>query len=78
MFDPDNMRRQFHELGAKRDAILAQSGPLRDQRDALIAEHTAAVQAIDAQIKAAEAGLFDIDNERGMLVRALKGRTGAV
>ena len=75
MFDPETMRRRFHELGAKREAMLAVSTPLRAKRDALIAEHTAAVQALEAQIKAAEAGLYEIDVERGIITRAL-GRDG--
>lgn len=77
MFTPDAMRRRFHELGAKRDAILSGSVPLRERRDALISEHTAAVKTLEAQIKAAEAGLFELDMERGLISRALNGQTGA-
>ena len=77
MFDPDNMRRRFHELGAKRDEILAKSTPLREKRDAVLAEMEASVKALSAEIKAAEAGLFEIDQERGAITRALKGKTGS-
>lgn len=77
MFDPETMRRRFHELAQKRDAITAKSGPLRVQRDALIAAHEAQVRPLEAQIKAAEAGLYDISREIGIIARALNGKTGA-
>jgi len=76
MFDAGNMTRRFHELGAKRSGIIAKSDPLRERRDAVYAEHEAQIRAINAEIKAAEAGLYEIDVERGMIARALNGKTG--
>ena len=67
----DDMRVRFHELGAQRDQKLAVSGPLRAQRDLLIAEHEATITALNAQIKEAEAGLYEIDTERGRIARFL-------
>jgi hypothetical protein len=75
-FSPDNLRRRFHELSAQRNAKLGASGPLRMQRDALIAQHEADIAQLNAHIKDAEAGLYEIDVERGALVRALNGQTG--
>lgn len=75
-FHPSNMRKRFHELTAQAAAIEAGSAPLRAQRDALVASHEAARKELDARLKKAEEGLFDIQIERGVLVRALNGKTG--
>lgn len=74
--DPAAMRARFHELSDQRDAILARSGPLRAKRDQLVNDLQEKVKDLNAQIKAAEKNLGDIENERGALVRALKGKTG--
>jgi uncharacterized coiled-coil DUF342 family protein len=78
-FHPDNMRARFHELGRKRAAILARTMPLREQRDAIVQEADAKAKALATQFLAIEKdeGLYDIDMERGMLARALNGKTGA-
>jgi hypothetical protein len=75
-FNPENMKRRFHALGAQRKAKLSVSGPLREQRDGLIAAHEKVIAALNVQIKEAEAGLHEIDMERGALARALNGQTG--
>lgn len=77
MFDHATMQKRFWELTRKREEIAAQAGPLRAERDALIAKHTAEVQPLEAKIKQVEAPLFDIDRERGLIARALGGKTGA-
>jgi hypothetical protein len=77
MFDPDSMRKRFHELGAKRDAIMAVSSPLREKRDALAAKMDAELKELATAIKAAEVGLFEIDQERGSIAKFLNGKTGA-
>lgn len=77
MYDPDTMRRRFHELGAKREQILAVSTPLRDARDAFSAEVDAKLAAMKAEIAKAESGLFDLEQERAVISRALGGKTGA-
>ena len=76
-FSTDAMRARFKANRAEREAILAKSGPLRATRDQLDQEHRAKINGLDAEIKAAEAGLFDLDNEAGALVRALGGKTEA-
>jgi hypothetical protein len=75
-FSPETLRSRFAELTADRDAKLAVSGPLRDQRDTLVRDHALQVAALDAQIADTEAGLFDLDQERAMISRALGGKTG--
>jgi uncharacterized coiled-coil DUF342 family protein len=77
-FSPENMRKRFHELGRKREAILAKTTPLREERDKIVQEADAKAKALAAQFKQIEkdGGLFDIDMERGMLARALNGKTG--
>lgn len=76
-FDPDTMRKRFHELNAKREAILAVSTPLRDKRNEAVATYESVVKPLEAQIKQAEACLYEIDQERAVISRALRGKTGA-
>lgn len=75
---PQALRARFREAVAERDAIQAASKPLRDQRTAL-REQIAPLEEQDRrlveQIKHSEAGLFDLQNEIGMIVRALNGNT---
>jgi hypothetical protein len=72
----DEARALFHKLGAERDAILAVSTPLRDERDAAAAIARAAETAMNAAIKEAETGLYEIDVKRGRIARMLGGKTG--
>jgi hypothetical protein len=75
-FSPDNLRKRFHDLGVQRAAKLAVSSPIRAERDAEVARHNAVMESLKARVQEAEAGLYDIDVERGMLARALMGKTG--
>lgn len=77
-FSPDVMSKRFHELGKKREAILARTTPLRAQRDKILQEADAKAKALAEQFLKIEAdeGLFDLDRERAVLARALGGRTG--
>jgi hypothetical protein len=77
MFDPDSMRKRFHELGAQHDAILAKSAPLRAKRDQAVALYESVAKPFEAQIREAEAGLYEIDKERAFIARALGGKTGS-
>ena len=72
------LRRRFAEACAERDAVMAKSGPLREQRDAIVAKAAAAAAKADpvtAQIKEIEAPLFELHNEIARISRALGGRT---
>lgn len=77
MFDPDSMRKRFHDLGAKRDEILVKSAGARAKRDEFVASTQAEAQRMSDDVKAAEAGLFEIEQERAFIARALGGKVGA-
>lgn len=77
MFDPDTMRKRFHELGAQRDAITAKSAPLRARREAAVHLYESVARPLEAQIREIETGLYEIDQERAVIARALNGKTGA-
>lgn len=74
--DAEAARARFHNLVGKRDSIRAVSGPLRDKRDALVQKARAEEDALNAQIKSAEDGLYEIDQEIGEIVTLLDGKTG--
>jgi len=79
MADPitqDGLRTRFHELGAQRTQILDASIPLREQRDAYQQEADAQIKLMNEQIKSMEMGLYEIDRERGLIAKALGGKTG--
>lgn len=70
--DREEMRKRFAELGDKVEKIRAKSGPLRDKRDAKIKVHMDFfLRDANAEIAKAEKGLFDLENERAMIARAL-------
>ena len=73
------MQQRFREATAEADAIRAQAAPIRAQREALAVQANAIeaqMATLADQLRAIEAPLFDLDNERGTLVRALGGKTG--
>lgn len=75
----EGMQKRFHALGAERAALKAQSGPACAVRDAIrarIGVLDRQERALTERINAIEAPVFDIDNERGAIARALKGKTG--
>lgn len=74
---PENLRARFAELGEQRDAMLVASGPLREQRDEIAREAQAQIADLDTEIRAAELGMFDLDQERALIARALGGKTGS-
>ncbi len=74
--NPESLRARFALLGEQRDGMIAMSAPLRDQRDAIARDAQAEIKALDEQIENAEAGLFDLDQERALIARALGGKTG--
>lgn len=79
MTSEDTMRKRFWDLMAERDRVLAQSAGPRSQREALqaeIAERERAIKPLTETIREIEKPLYDIDQERAMLARALGGKTG--
>jgi hypothetical protein len=74
----DLMRQRFHELRDEIAAIESTSAPLREERDTILAQAAAIEQQaapLAAQIKAAEAGLYEKKCELAMLSQALGGNT---
>jgi hypothetical protein len=74
-FTDEAMRARFKWLTEQRDAILAKTAPLEQAYTEADAAYYATVNPIVAQLKELRAPLFDIDQERAALVRALKGAT---
>ncbi len=74
------LRQRFAEAVQERDALMEQTTPLREQRDAIMAKARAAelkAQPLDEQIKGLEAPLYDLNNEIARISRALDGNTAA-
>lgn len=71
LFDREKLQARFHALTAKREAIRAKADPIREQRDKIIARHAKEAAEINKKVQAAEKGLFEIDQERAMIARAL-------
>lgn len=74
-YDKKSMRERFAELTEKRATILAIATPLRDKLDKQAQKAREAEEAIRDDIAKAEKGLFEIDQERAMISRALGGKT---
>lgn len=65
---------RYGKLSAQAEAIHQVAGPLRDRRDALKQQHAAELAGQNAEIRKAEQGLFDIEQERAQIAIALGGR----
>jgi hypothetical protein len=72
----ESMKKRFWELKAQQAKQRAKSGPVRAERDKLVAKHLKEVEAADKKVAAAEDGLFEIEQEMALLVRAVGGRMG--
>ena len=77
----DLLKQQFTTLCQQRDAALAQSAPLRAQRDQIITQGEAAIAAqlkpLDDQIAAIEGPLVDVIAQLARISTALNGQTAA-
>lgn len=69
--DRDKLKKRFHELTAKAAAIRAKSDPVRAARDKLVAKHAKEEAAANKKVKDVEEGLFEIEQERAMIARAV-------
>lgn len=76
MFDPNTMRDRFRVLAEQKASIEQTLAPLQAKRDELRQAYDAQVRPLEEQIKAASAPLFNIDQERAVIARALAGKTG--
>jgi len=73
------LQQRFHEATAQAAAIRATAAPLRAQYEAKAQQMNTLKSEMDAiaeQFRVIEAPLFDLDNERGSINRALNGLTG--
>lgn len=73
------LRSRFHAAVAERNAIREKAAPFveayeasRKREQEIAAEQPALISAM----RAAQAGLFELDNEIGRIARALDGKTG--
>ncbi len=69
------MRARFRALSVERNAIIEQSHPLRERRDAIEAKAREEVAKFNEQIEALEAPVRVIKSEMARLARALNGKT---
>jgi uncharacterized coiled-coil DUF342 family protein len=72
----ETSRARFWELKDKSDQMRAAAAPLRAERDAYVREARETENEMNAAIRAAEAGLAEIDEELAFLSRALGGKPG--
>lgn len=75
-FDPQAARERFHALGYKREEIKKVSDPIRAKRDKFVQDARAKEMKLNAELREAEQGLYELDQERAILARALLGQTG--
>ena len=79
MINQDEMRARFHALGKQRAEIDAKAEPVRSRYNTIRDEAEALrlkMRPLLDELQAIEKPLFDIDQERSMITRALAGRTG--
>jgi hypothetical protein len=82
---PKNLRKQFHSLTAKHDAIQKKLQPLRDELDGLVSGESGVTvkkarereAVIRPKIKELQNELYPIEMERAAVARALGGKTGS-
>jgi hypothetical protein len=73
---PETMKKRFWELKDQRDKLRAKADPIRAERDELSVKHAKEIAKANAKVAVAEKGLYDIEQEMAMLVRAIGGRMG--
>lgn len=73
---PETMKKRFWELKGQQEKHRAKADPTRAERDKLVAKQLKELAVHDAKVKKAEEGLYEIEQEMAMLVRAVGGRMG--
>ena len=71
-YTKEAMRARFQELDTQVDAIKSVAGPLREERDRIVQEQDRRAAELNAEIKASEEGLYDLEMERAALARAVR------
>lgn len=75
LYTAEGMRERFEELTASRDELMAKLEPLQDKRDKFVNDTADKVREMDKEIRELRDPLFEIDQERSLLVKALGGKT---
>jgi hypothetical protein len=76
-FDTADLNARLQSLLSQRDAIRAQSAPLRQERDAIEAAARGQVDALNTQILSIESALPPIKEEAATIAKILEARRGA-
>ena len=66
------LQSRFWQLKDQIDLTEAKSGPIRAERDRVIAEHRKVTEMLEDQIKTIEKDLFENKQELSMIVKALR------
>lgn len=74
---PKTLRTEFARITEAAEAIRAKSAPLREQRDALLAATRKQELELIAKIRKLEGPLYEMEQTRASIVRALGGKTSA-
>jgi len=67
----EEMQAKLAALSKQADDIRARAKPLRDKRTAISQEADAALRALNAELKTLEQPLYEIEQDRTLLHRAL-------
>jgi uncharacterized coiled-coil DUF342 family protein len=67
----EKQQKRRDEVEARVAAIRAKSDPLREKRDAFVQKARAREDEMNAEIKKVEKNLFELEQERAFLSRAL-------
>lgn len=73
------LKDRFHALAAEKLAVEAKIQPVQDRYNALRKQQNdldVMLKPIAGELKSARAPLYEIDNERAAIARALNGQTG--
>lgn len=74
-FSKEAHEKRRDEVEARITKIRDKSGPLREKRDRHVQAAARKEAEMNAEIAKAEKGLFDLEQERAFLARALGART---
>lgn len=77
IYQPEAMRKRFHQLRELRSEILSRSGPVRSERDEHVNASREVTKEFDRKIKEIEKDLAEVDKQIAMLSRALNRQVGS-
>jgi hypothetical protein len=75
-YSPQAMMAEFHSLKNRIGIVESISGPLREDRDAFVNAAREKELAMNAKIRSAEEGLYDMKRRLAILARALGNNVG--